>query len=482
MPVPPVDAENPEAVVNVAAKRVEKVDPALIEFPPEFVWGAATSSYQIEGAVDEGGRSRSIWDTFCERPGAIADGSSGAQACDHYHRYRADVALLADLGVDSYRFSVAWPRVIPTGSGAVNAAGLDFYDALVDELLVAGIDPAVTLYHWDLPQVLEDAGGWPNRDLVDRFVEYALAVHGRLGDRVARWITHNEPWCAGLLGYAVGVQAPGRRETHNALAASHHLLVSHGLATRALREAGAREVGITLNLSTASAPDPSPENERAADFANLWHNTLFTDPVLAGTYPELAREAWGDLSDFSFIRDGDLEITSEPIDFLGVNFYHPTFVRAAEPSATGPGRMLFDLPYAAEPNEQYERTDMGWIIEPEGLYDVVNWLARTYPGLPPVHITENGCASADEVIDGQVKDDQRVRYVTTHLAALARAVNEGVDVRGYYCWSLLDNFEWAEGYRKRFGLVHVDYDTQLRVPKESFQVFREVVQRHKARR
>jgi beta-glucosidase len=456
-----------------------------IELPPGFELGVATAAYQIEGAVNEGGRGASIWDTFSHTPGRVAGGENGDVACDHYHRYGQDVSLMSDLGVDSYRLSVAWPRIQPGGRGAANVAGLGFYDRLVDSLLEAGIAPAVTLYHWDLPQALEDGGGWRNRDTAARFAEYAALVHDHLGDRVQRWITLNEPWCSSFLGYANGRHAPGVREGAGALAAAHHLLLGHGLAVAALR-ADAREgqqVGITLNLQPVSAATSSSQDVAASERALLSADLLFTDPVLQGRYPALARQVYAPLTDFGFLHDGDLATIAAPLDFLGVNYYFPSRVRAAAYTEDNPAlRTADDLGTQEVISPDDELTAMGWPVEPAGLTRLLTWLRDTYPTLPPIYITENGRACQDVVApDGQVDDPDRVRYLDGHLRAVVDAIQAGVDVRGYYCWSLLDNFEWAEGYSKRFGLVHVDYATQQRTPKSSFSWFRSLIAEQHAR-
>ncbi len=445
--------------------------------PPGFELGVAMASYQIEGAVHEDGRGASIWDTFSHTPGKVARGDNGDVACDHYHRYREDVALMADLGVDSYRLSVAWPRIQPDGRGPVNSAGVDFYSRLVDELLGAGITPLVTLYHWDLPQALEDAGGWPNRDTAARFADYAVVAAGALGDRVHRWITLNEPFCSSVIGYGTGRHAPGIQDAGATLAAAHHLLLGHGLAVNAMRERDPdASYGITLNLEPVS-----PLSDRQADLAAARRsltlsNLLFTEPVLRGTYPEEARSIWSASSDFSFLRDGDLDVTSAPLDFLGVNYYFPARVRDVPHEEPDPAlRRIDDIGVAAPLQPDDEVTEMGWPVDADGIRRLMLWLHETYPGLPPVIVTENGRASADKVEDGAVDDYDRIRYVAAHLRALAQAVDEGVDIRGYFVWTLLDNFEWAAGYAKRFGLVHVDYETQVRVPKASYAWYRDLL-------
>jgi len=445
--------------------------------PPGFELGVAMASYQIEGAVHEGGRGPSIWDTFSHTPGKTARGDNGDVACDHFHRYREDVALMADLGVDAYRLSVAWPRIQPDGRGPVIREGVDFYSRLVDELLGQGITPVVTLYHWDLPQPLEDAGGWPHRDTAHRFAEFAVAVQEHLGDRVRRWITLNEPYCSSVLGYGTGRHAPGVKDAGASLAAAHHLLLGHGLAVGAMREADPEaSYGITLNLEPVSALTDKPQDRAAAARSLVLSNLLFTEPVLAGRYPTDAREIWSASSDFSFLRDGDLEVTSAPLDFLGVNYYFPARVRAVPHREPEPAlRQIDDLGLAAPLLADDEVTEMGWPVDADGIRRLMLWLHETYPGLPPVYVTENGRAADDTVEAGAVADPERIRYVDGHLRALAEAVAAGVDVRGYFLWSLLDNFEWAAGYARRFGLVHVDYETQQRLPKASFGWYRDLI-------
>jgi beta-glucosidase len=445
--------------------------------PPGFELGVATAAYQIEGAVDEDNRGRSIWDTFSHTPGRVAGGDTGDVACDHYHRYREDVALMADLGVDAYRFSIAWPRIQPDGSGSANQAGVDFYSRLVDELLRAGITPVPTMYHWDLPQALEDIGGWRNRDTAQRFADYALVLQEHLGDRVSRWITLNEPYCSSVVGYGLGRHAPGIQDVDAALTAAHHLLLGHGLAVSALRESDpASSYGITLNLEHVSAMSDSEADRRAAERSLVLSNLLFTDPVLRGTYPEAARELWSAASGFSFLRDGDLEVTSAALDFLGVNYYFPARVRAVPYREQDPAlRPIDDLGAESPLQPGDEVTEMGWPVDADGLRRLLVWLDDTYAQLPPVYITENGRACADEPEAGAVFDPERISYLDGHVHAVAQAVEAGVDVRGYFHWSLLDNFEWAEGYAKRFGLVHVDYETQVRLPKASFSYYRDLI-------
>ncbi|MBX6748147.1 MAG: beta-glucosidase [Micromonosporaceae bacterium] len=435
-------------------------------FPAEFVWGVATAAYQIEGAVAEDGRGPSIWDTFSHTPGRVAKGETGDVACDHYHRWPEDLDLLADLGVDAYRLSIAWPRVKPTGSGPVEQRGLDFYRRLLDGLRSRNITPYVTLYHWDLPQSLEDNGGWRVRDTAQRFAEYAEVVGSALAEFEPRWITLNEPYCSAIVGYAQGRHAPGAREGHGALAAAHHLLLAHGLAVGVLRSYGL-PVGVTLNYSPIVPLSPAEEDRIAARRLDLVHNRIFLDPLLRGAYPDDYDEVLGSLTDRSFVRDGDLAIISTPVDFLGINYYFRIHVRAGTLTA---GDTPHDIGVVYGTPDGPPRTMLDWPIEPEGLVETLVGLRAAYPGLPPIYITENGCAYPDRPDE---PDDARIAYVADHLAALRRAMAAGVDVRGYFYWSLLDNFEWARGYDPRFGLVHVDYQTQVRTPKASYHWLRE---------
>ncbi|MEU4530075.1 GH1 family beta-glucosidase [Micromonospora ureilytica] len=433
------------------------------QFPTGFRWGVSTSAHQIEGATTADGRGPSIWDTFAHSPGRISDGSSGEVACDHYHRHTEDVALLAGLGVSAYRFSIAWPRIQPTGAGPANAAGLDFYDRLVDELLTAGVDPVATLYHWDLPQPLEDAGGWLHRDTAARFAEYAEKTAARLGDRVRLWITLNEPFIHMSLGYGTGEHAPGRTLLFDAFPVAHHQLLGHGLAVAALRAHTASPVAIANNYSPVRVlGDRDADRAAGAGYETL-HNRLFTDPLLGRGYPELPG------FDPSVIHPGDLDTIAAPIDVLGVNYYNPTGIRAAEEGSP--------LPFDLVPLDGYPRTAFDWPVAPDGLRELLGWLRDTYgDALPPIEITESGCAYDDAPdADGQVTDPERIAYLDGHLRAVRAAIDDGVDVRGYFVWSLLDNWEWAEGFTKRFGLVHVDYATQTRTPKSSYTWLRDVI-------
>ncbi|MFJ6213322.1 GH1 family beta-glucosidase [Streptomyces sp. NPDC092296] len=436
---------------------------ALPEFPADFRWGVSTAAYQIEGAVTEDGRGRSVWDTFTHTPGHVRDGQTGDTACDHYHRWPEDIALLADLGVGGYRFSIAWPRIQPDGSGPANPKGLDFYDRLVDALLAAGVTPLPTLFHWDLPQALEDTGGWLNRDTAHRFAEYAAVTADRLSDRVPAWITLNEPFVHTVYGYALGIHAPGRTLMLDALPTAHHQLLGHGLAATALRDRGL-EVMIANNLTPVHPAGDDPADVAAATAYDTLHNRLFTDPLLLGRYPDLA--ALGLPADPPYVHDGDLAAIAAPLDALGVNYYHPTRVAAADPGG--------GLPFTLPPIEGVPTTAFGWPVVPEGLDELLTGLRDRYgAALPPITITENGCSVADTVDgDGRVRDTARIDYLDGHLRALHRAMAAGVEVRGYFIWSLLDNFEWAEGYHQRFGLVHVDYATQRRTPKDSYHWLR----------
>jgi beta-glucosidase len=461
------------------AESTGKHETAEITFPDGFVWGAATAAYQIEGAAQEDGRGPSIWDTFSRTPGKVYAGHTGDVACDHYHRYVDDVAMMADLGLASYRFSVAWPRIQPDGTGPVNQRGLDFYDRLVDELIGKGIDPVVTLYHWDLPQTFEDRGGWTVRDPAEAFADYALAVYARLGDRVRTWTTLNEPWCSSYLGYGNGVHAPGRQDPAAAFAAVHHLNLAHGLGVQALRSAGAQTIGVTLNPASVIPVDPdSPEDIAAAHLVDGLQNRVFFEPMLKGRYPADMLEHMAKFGDLTWLRDGDEALIGQPIDVLGINYYAPEYV-AARPGAPGgggkyPGTEGIHFPEASGP-----LTDMGWRIEPAGLTRLLERIGRDYPGTPLL-ITENGAAFPDGPGDDpeRVTDANRVSYLDGHLRACHDAISNGVDLRGYFVWSLMDNFEWAEGYRKRFGIVHVDYASQKRVLKDSARWYREVIRRN----
>jgi beta-glucosidase len=441
----------------------------LADFPDDFAWGAATAAYQIEGAHRTDGRTDSIWDTYSHTPGRVVGGDTGDVAIDHYHRWREDVALMADLGIANYRFSVSWPRVQPGGSGPANQRGLDFYRRLVDELLNRGITPWLTLYHWDLPQELEDAGGWPERDTALRFAEYAGLVVDALGDRVSAWSTLNEPWCSAFLGYAAGMHAPGRVDPAGSVAAAHHLLVGHGLAVKAIRAAGDHQIGITLNLYPVSAQTDSPGDLEAARRIDGLHNRLFLDALFTGAYPADVRADLADVSEFGFVRVGDHAVISSPLDFLGVNYYTRHVVgQGPYPGTQLAGFVGRDLP----------QTAMGWEVDSGGLTEVLQMGAR-YTSLP-IYVMENG-AAYDDVLDpdGRVDDGDRIGFLRKHIDACATAIRAGVPLRGFFVWSLLDNFEWARGYGKRFGLVYVDHRTLQRIPKASARWYAELLGRHR---
>ncbi|SOD74208.1 beta-glucosidase [Jatrophihabitans sp. GAS493] len=468
-------------------------NPPVRAFPDGFVWGSATSSYQIEGSVDVDGRSPSIWDVFSHTPGRVVGGDTGDVAVEHYQRYRDDVALMSELGLRGYRFSIAWSRVLPGGTGAVNEAGLDFYSRLVDELLAHNVDPLVTLYHWDLPQVLEEKGGWLNRDVAGYFAEYAAAVAGRLGDRVTTFTTHNEPWCAAYLGYATGVHAPGHTNNAESLAVAHHLNLAHGEAVGALRDTlpATGQVSITLNLQNVRPVSDSAADVAAAAHVERLSNDIFLDPILRGHYPEELIRETSHITDWSFVHDGDLEQISRPIDILGVNYYSPALVAAPTDDlrtrAAAGGEWIndpqsgdrpslwpgTDLAYALPQEGPY--TAMGWRVEADSLRELLERVHADYPGIPLI-VTENGAAYDDQVgSDGVVHDDDRIAYFDGHIGAILDAVTAGVPVTGYFAWSLLDNFEWAWGYSKRFGIVHVDFDTQQRTPKDSAHWYSKVI-------
>lgn len=427
-------------------------------FPEDFVWGTATAAYQVEGAATEDGRGESIWDRFSATPGKVLNGDTGAVACDTYHRYPEDIRLMRELGIRAFRCSVAWPRILPEGRGRVNQAGLDFYDRFVDDLLANGLDPYVTLYHWDLPQALEESGGWPARATVEAFVEYAEVVASRLGDRVGHWITQNEPWVASWLGYGLGLHAPGRASERDALAAGHHILLAHGRAAEILRrEAPASEVGVSIDLvPTYPYSDAAADIEAVRQFDGF-RNRWFLDPVLGHGYPEDMLERYAEI--LPPIEDGDLKTIAAALDFLGINYYTRNVVRADVGEVRAEGA---------------ERTEMGWEVYPNGLHELLVRLHAEYE-LPDLYITENGAAFADARQNGRVPDPRRISYLEEHLAALTSAMAEGVPLRGYFLWSLLDNFEWAFGYSRRFGIVYVDFDTLERVPKDSFGWYRDFI-------
>ncbi|MGA5293666.1 GH1 family beta-glucosidase [Streptomyces koyangensis] len=446
--------------------------PDLSGLPADFTWGVATAAYQIEGAVAEDGRAPSIWDTFSHTPGKVAGGDTGDVACDHYHRWPEDLALMKRLGVDSYRLSIAWPRVHPQGDGPVNEAGLAFYDRLVDALLEAGITPNVTLYHWDLPQALQDRGGWPARETAEHFAAYASTVAERLGDRVSRWATLNEPLCSAWIGHLEGTMAPGLRDIDAAVKASYHLLLGHGLAAQAVRAASPHaKIGIVNNLSTVHAASDSEADQAAARRMDGHTNRWWLDPVHGRGFPADMREVYGvDLPE----RPGDLDTIAQRLDWIGLNYYFPAVV-ADDPDAPHPHTRTVR-------REGVPRTGMDWEIEAGGLEELLLRLTREY-GAHSIHVTENGSAFPDTVApDGSVHDPERTAYLQDHLAACARAARAGAPVDGYYAWSLLDNFEWAYGYDKRFGLVHVDYPTQRRTMKTSGHAYARLIEEFRRNR
>jgi beta-glucosidase len=447
---------------------------AAAELPAGFVWGAATSAYQIEGAVAEDGRGPSIWDTFASTPGMTWRGESGDPACDHYHRFTEDVRLMADLGLDAYRFSVAWPRIQPTGRGAVNAAGIAFYDRLVDELLAADIDPWPTLYHWDLPQALQDQQGWAERDTAYRFADYVDLVAHALADRVRHWSTLNEPWCSAFEGNMSGRHAPGIRSPLIAARVVHHLLLGHGQAVAALRARGAAEVGISLNLIPAEPGDSSPGAHEAARLVDGQQNRLFLDALLRGRYPD---DVIGDLAragaQLPVVGD-DAQVIAAPIDWIGVNYYAPHIVvQGADPRGGSPFIPGDAVMYARTTDNV---TALGWPVRPRSFTAMLRRLHRDYPGIP-LYVHENGAAFHDVVsADGEIDDTDRRVYLARHIDAVRASVRDGVDVRGYFAWSLLDNYEWAEGYRMRFGIVHVDFATQRRTLKSSGRWYAKLIE------
>jgi beta-glucosidase len=458
-------------------------DGGSLAFPPGFTWGAATAAYQIEGAPTADGKGPSVWDTFSHTPGKTRGGDTGDIACDSYRRYAEDADLLSGLGLNSYRFSISWPRILPTGGGPVNQAGLDYYRALLDALAERGIDAAVTLFHWDLPQALQDRGGWASREVAQRFADYAAIVGEALGDRASRWITLNEPQVVADLGYRLGIHAPGLRDEAAAAAATHHLLLGHGLATAALRSVlpASAEVGITLSMQAVRAA-PAPDSPEAAELleqarliADANANGLFLEPVISGRYPEHATTFL--LPPAELISSGDMEKISTPVDFLGVNYYFPQHLRSGDPAslkrneAPSPTGVRGVVEYRPEGMEQ---TPMGWLVDPEGLYELLLRVSKDAPGLP-LMVTENGCAAEDYVTpEGVVNDVERIRYLHLHFDAAARAIRDGANLTGYYVWSLLDNFEWAAGYQKRFGIVFVDFGTQRRIPKASAAFYADI--------
>lgn len=442
-------------------------DNNLLKFPDGFIWGAATAAYQIEGAWNEDGKGESIWDRFAHSPYRVLNNDNGDVACDHYHRMPEDVALMKELGLNSYRFSISWPRVLPEGRGAINQKGLDFYDQLVDNLLQAEITPNATLYHWDLPQTLQDKGGWPNRDSVEWFVDYARLMFDKLGDRVAMWATHNEPWVVAFMGYAWGEMAPGIADYSQAFQTAHHLLLSHGKAVQAFREGGyTGKIGIVLNLSHVVPASDSKADRAAAQRAYESASAIFLDPLFKGRYPEMLIDWIGPHA--PTIQNGDLALINQPIDFLGINYYMSFYARYAHSGG------LFKLAMEQISAPTWGKTAMDWDIYPPGLTAILLNLKENY-GNPTMYITENGCALWDAPDNGVVADPGRINYLRSHFLAAHEAIQAGANLQGYYIWSLMDNFEWAHGYDKRFGLIWVDYDTGRRIPKQSARWYSNII-------
>lgn len=440
---------------------------ARLVFPENFIWGAATASYQIEGGYREDGRGESIWDRFCRIPGNIADGSSGDIACDHYHLYEQDVELMKYLGLKSYRFSIAWPRIFPDGTGKPNERGMDFYQKLVDLLLKNGIMPAVTLYHWDLPQKLQDIGGWANRQVTDYFEQYARYVFSKLGDRVPLWITLNEPFCSAFVGNWIGRHAPGLRDYKTSLLVAHNLLLAHGKAVKAYRETGFKgEIGITLNMDYVYPKTDSEGDRAAAELSYTVHSRWYADPVLKGCYPADAIRLYESRDLMPEIHEGDMEIIHQPVDFLGLNNYYS--LRTEKDSNAWPCEFV-------DHHFGDDFTEMGWGVNPHGLYDLLMRLNRDYNGVK-LYITENGAAFRDMVSSsGEVDDPNRREYLMRYLTQVHRAIGDGVNLHGYYLWSLMDNFEWGHGYTKRFGIIYVDYKTRKRIIKKSGHWYKQVI-------
>lgn len=436
-----------------------------LSLPQDFLWGAATAAYQIEGAWDADGKGENIWDHFCHTPGKIENGDTGDVACDHYHRWRQDIAFMQEIGLQAYRFSISWARILPEGRGQINQAGLDFYSRLVDGLLEAGITPFATLYHWDLPQALQDDGGWPARPTAEAFVDYADIVSRHLGDRVKHWMTINEPWVVATMGYLQGIFAPGHYDLDEMLRSAHHLLLAHGWSMPVLQENSSGAAGIVLNLTPMVPASPSPADRAAAWFSDGAFNRWYLDPLAGRGYPADIVKQYDRAMDF--IQPGDMEIIATPIDFLGVNYYTRHIIR----STTLPEDE--NLPPTVEPTGEY--TDMDWEVHPESLYDLLGRLHFQYR-FPALYVTENGRACADRPdADGQVHDPERISYLRRHFEAAARAIRMGAPLKGYFVWSLMDNFEWASGYSKRFGLIYVDYETQERIFKDSARWYRAVI-------
>lgn len=445
-----------------------------ITFPDGFLWGSAASAYQIEGAVKQDGRGRSIWDDFVRIPGKVVTGDTGDVACDHYNNVEADVCLMAELGMQTYRFSIAWPRVIPDGRGRVNRDGVSFYSRLVDALLANNVVPSPTLFHWDLPSTLEDDGGFRNRDTASWFADYAALMADELGDRVKMWSTFNEPWCFAYFGHAAGIHAPGISDPRAAVTVAHHQLLAHGLAVQAMRATRSDlNLGIVINPTNIRSEGSPPAPEDGVRLVDGIHNRWWFDSILAGKYPTDVMESFGSLA--ACVEEGDEKIINQPIDWIGINYYFDMLLKAADKATARGMRTYPTTTNVTRADMRSIHTDMGWPITPEGFTDLLVRLHNDYPNLPPVYITENGCAYDDPIINGTCDDQRRVEYIDLHLRAVKDAIDEGVDVRGFFYWSFMDNFEWALGYEKRFGLVHVDFATLERTPRESASWYREVI-------
>ncbi len=442
---------------------------AIITFPKDFNFGVSTASYQIEGAYDEDGRGMSIWDTFSRIPGNVRNGDTGDIACDSYHRMDEDIQLLKDLGVDTYRFSIAWPRIFPSGTGEINQKGLDHYHKFVDKLLENGIEPMCTIYHWDLPQTLQDEGGWKNRKTIDAFVEYAEILFKEFSGKINMWLTINEPWCVSFLGYFSGEQAPGEQNLQSAIDVAHHLLVAHGSTVKQFRELGMEgQIGFAPNVTWYEPYSDRQEDIDACHRSSAWFMEWFLDPVFKGSYPQILIDWFAKKGAHLNIQEGDLELISQSNDLLGINYYTGTVARFKENQGT------FDCEHV---DIKYEKTDLGFKIYPEGFYKVLKDMKEKYGDIP-IYITENGAAYNDEPVGGRVKDTKRIKYIQQHLTELARAIDSGVNVKGYSQWSLLDNYEWSFGYDMRFGLTFVDYYNSERTKKDSFYWYQKVVKNH----
>lgn len=439
---------------------------AIIQFPNGIKWGSATAAYQVEGAAFEDGRGPSIWDTFSHTPGKVKDGDNGDIACDSYHRYEEDIELMKELGITMYRFSVSWPRIYPEGTGEINQPGLAFYHRFVDKLLENGIVPMCTLYHWDLPQALQDKGGWANRDTIGAFVTYAETMFNEFNGKIKHWLTLNEPWCVSFLSNHMGVHAPGNQDLQLATTISHHLLVAHGKAVQKFRELKVQgQIGFAPN-TTWLEPFSSRQQDIDACRREVGQQIeWFMDPVFKGEYPQFMLDWFNKKGVGLQLEEGDLEAIRQPVDFLGINYYTGNLARYKEDSG------LFDTEHI---ETGVERTDIGWPVYPDGFYKVLTYIAGRYGDIP-IYITENGACYNDEPADGRVKDDRRISYLQHHLAALSRAIESGVNIKGYFLWSLMDNFEWAEGYSKRFGIIHVDYRTLVRTKKDSYYWYKKVI-------